>query len=113
KITVALWIGALITVGIVILSGVTHFDARQAFDFPKGSFQFSTGFLLGLGGASSIGMYDYLGYYDVCFLGDEVKEPARVIPRSILISLLGVAAIYVTMNLSIISVVPWREFAPP
>lgn len=58
-------------------------------------------------------MYDYLGYYDVCFIGDEVKEPGRVIPRSILISLVAVAAIYVTMNLSIISVVPWRDFVPP
>jgi amino acid transporter len=109
---VALWIGALLTVGIVIASGVTHFDAKKAFDFPAGSFQFSTGFLLGLGAASSIGMYDYLGYYDVCFLGDEVREPGRVIPRSILISLLAVAAIYITMNLSIISVVPWRDFVP-
>ena len=113
KITVALWIGALLTVGIVIASGVMHFNVKQAFDFPSGSFQFSTGFLLGLGAASSIGMYDYLGYYDVCFLGDEVKNPGKVIPRSILISLLAVAAIYVTMNLSIISVVPWREFVPP
>jgi amino acid transporter len=65
-----------------------------------------------LGDASRVGMYDYLGYYDVCFIGDEVKEPGRVIPRSILISTLAVAAIYIAINLSIIGVVPWRQFVP-
>ncbi len=70
------------------------------------------GFLLGLGAASRIGVYDYLGYYDVCYIGDEVEHPGRVIPRSILISTLAVAAIYLAINLSIIGVVPWRDFVP-
>jgi amino acid transporter len=113
KITVALWIGTLLTVGAVLLTGVTHFNPKVAFDFPKDAFQFTTGWLYGLGAASSFGIYDYLGYYDVCFLGEEVKQPGRVIPRSIIISLLSVAVIYLTMNLSIIGVVPWREFVPP
>jgi amino acid transporter len=111
KITVALWVGVLITVGAVILGGVGHFNPRLAFDFPPHAFDFSWGFVFGVGAAARIGIYDYLGYYDVCYLGDEVKEPARVIPRSILISLVAVAVIYVAMNLSIIGVVPWREFA--
>src|SRR6185436_82341 len=53
-----------------------------------------------------------LGYYDICYIGDEVKDPARFIPRSILISIVLVAIIYVLINLSIIGVVPWREFVP-
>ena len=40
------------------------------------------------------------------------REPGRVIPRSILISTIAVAAIYFGINLSIIGVVPWREFVP-
>jgi amino acid transporter len=113
KLTVALWLGTLLTVGFVVASGPLKFDARVAFDFPPGAFDFSLGYLLGLGAASRVGVYDYLGYYNVCHLGDEVKEPGRVIPRSILISLVAVAVIYVMMNLSIIGVVPWREFVPP
>ena len=112
-ITVSLWAGTLVTVALVILAGATHFQSKVAFDFPDGAFQFSAGYLFGLGAASQIGIYDYLGYYDVCFIGEEVREPGRVIPRSIMISLLGVAAIYMAMNLSIIGVVPWREFVPP
>src|SRR3954471_19186644 len=112
KITVSLWVGTMLTVGVVIVSGLMHFDSKVAFDFPPNAFQFSWGFLFGLGAASRVGIYDYLGYYDVCYIGEEVKEPGKVIPRSILISLVTVALIYFAINLSLIGVVPWREFVP-
>ena len=111
-ITVSLWIGTLVTVLAVIVTGALHFDRRIAFDFPPGAFNFSLGFFLGLGAAARIGIYDYLGYYDVCYIGDEVRDPGRVIPRSILISTAAVALIYLGINLSIIGVIPWREFVP-
>jgi len=112
KITISLWAGTLITVLAVIFTGATHFDPGLAFDFPPGAFNFSIGFFLGLGAASRIGIYDYLGYYDVCYIGDEVRDPGRVIPRSILISTIAVAIIYIGINFSIIGVVPWRQFVP-
>ena len=112
KITISLWAGTLVTVLAVIFTGATHFNPHIAFDFPPGAWNFSLGFFLGLGAASRIGIYDYLGYYDVCYIGDEVRDPGRVIPRSILISTAAVAVIYVGINLSIIGVVPWREFVP-
>src|SRR5881396_3134187 len=111
-ITVTLWIGTIITASVVVVTGALHFDPRLAFDFPPGAFTFSRGFLRGLGAASRIGVYDYLGYYDVCYIGDEVRDPGRVIPRSILISTVLVAVIYLAINLSIIGVVPWRDFVP-
>src|SRR4029453_7642776 len=107
-LTVSLWIGTLLTAGAVIVSGALNFEAARAFDVPPGAFDFSIGFLLGLGAAARIGIYDYLGYYDVCYIGDEVKDPGRVIPRSILISIVAVAVLYAAINLSIIGVVPWR-----
>src|SRR5690606_4856726 len=96
----------------VIFTGLLNFDYRLAFDFPPGAFDFSVGFLFGLGAAARVGIYDYLGYYDICYIGEEVKNPGRVIPRSIIISLIGVALIYISINLSIIGVVSWREFVP-
>jgi amino acid transporter len=112
KIAVSLWIGTLLTTAAVIVTGALHFDRKLAFDFPPGAFHLSGKFLLGLGAACRFGMYDYLGYYDICYIGDEVKNPGKVIPRSIIISVVGVALIYLAMNLSIIGVVPWREFVP-
>jgi amino acid transporter len=111
-LTVSLWLGTLVTVLAVIVTGAMHFDPRIAFDFPPGAFSFSVGFFLGLGAAARIGIYDYLGYYDVCYIGDEVRDPGRVIPRSILISTAAVALIYLGINLAIIGVIPWREFVP-
>jgi amino acid transporter len=111
-LTVSLWVGTLLTTVAVIVSGALYFDAGRAFDFPPGAFNFSLGFLIGLGAASRVGIYDFLGYYDICYIGDEVKDPGRVIPRSILISIVAVAAIYIAINLSIIGVIPWREFVP-
>jgi amino acid transporter len=112
KITVSLWIGTLLTTGAVIATGAIYFDAKVAFDFPPGAFNFSLGFLFGLGAASRVGIYDYLGYYDICYIGEEVREPGRNIPRSIIISVIAVAMIYFAVNLSIIGIVPWREFVP-
>jgi amino acid transporter len=111
-LTVSLWVGTLLTTAAVIVTGAFHFDSALAFDVPPGAFSFSVGFLFGLGAASRVGIYDYLGYYSVAYIGDEVTEPGRVIPRSILISVLVVALIYIGINLSILGVVPWREFVP-
>ena len=112
KITVSLWIGTLLTTLAVIVTGAIHFSAARAFDFPPGAFNLSLGFLFGLGAASRIGVYDYLGYYDICYIGDEVKTPGRTIPRSIIVSVVCVALIYFAINLSIIGVVSWRDFVP-
>src|SRR5262249_13170454 len=71
KIAVGLWVGVLLTTGAVIVGGLGHFNPRVAFDFPPHAFDFSLGFVFGLGAAARIGIYDYLGYYDVCYLGDE------------------------------------------
>jgi amino acid transporter len=109
RLTVVLWIGMLITVVWVIASGLARFDPKLAFDFPPNAFDFSMGFLLGLGGAMRLAMYAFLGYYDICYVGGEVRNPERVIPRAIIMSVIFVALIYSVMNLSIIGVVPWRE----
>ena len=109
KMTVVLWVGMLLTCGWVIVSGFANFNPRIAFDFPPNAFSFSRGFLLGLGGAMLIAMYDFMGYYDICYIAGEVREPARTLPRAILYSVVAVALLYAAMNLSIIGVVPWRE----
>lgn len=111
-ITVALWVGTMIAVLGVVLTGAIHFDPAKAFDVPAGAFNLSLGFFVGLGASARIGIYDYLGYYNVCYIGDEVEAPGRVIPRSIAISTVVVALLYLAINLSVIGVVPWREFVP-
>ena len=111
RLTKVLWTGVMATIGWIIFAGLTHFNAHRAFDLPPGAFTFSRDFFHGLGGAMLIAAYDIGGYYNVCFLGDEVKEPGKNIPRALLLSILAVACLYVVMNVSILGVIPWRELA--
>jgi APA family basic amino acid/polyamine antiporter len=109
RLTVVLWVGMLATVLWVIVSGLANFNSKVVFDFPPNAFKFSMGFVLGLGHAMGIAMYDFLGYYDICYVGGEVRNPERVIPRAIIYSVVAVGCIYALTNLSMIAVVPWRE----
>jgi basic amino acid/polyamine antiporter, APA family len=99
------------TIGWIIFAGLTHFNAHRAFDLPPGAFSLSWNFFAGLGSAMLIAAYDIGGYYNVCFLGDEVKEPTKNIPRALLLSILVVAGLYIVMNVSILGVMPWQELA--
>jgi basic amino acid/polyamine antiporter, APA family len=104
-----LWFGVMGTIGWIIFAGFTHFNAARALSFPPGAFTLSKNFWLGLGSAMLIATYDYWGAYNVCFLGDEIKEPAKNIPRALLLSIFLVACLYLMMNISILGVVDWHE----
>src|SRR5882724_7407543 len=97
------------TVGWIIFAGVTHFNPELAFSFPPGAFHLSSQFFSGLGAALLIANYDYWGYYNVAFLGGEVRSPEKNIPRALLLSIFFVTCLYIVMNISILGVIPWRE----
>lgn len=109
RLTVTLWAGTVATMAAIIMAGLPRFSAAMAFSFPPGAFTFSRGFFLGLGSAMLIAMYDYMGYYDVCYIGDEVRDPARTIPRSILYCILATSVGYLAIETVIIGVVPWQQ----
>ncbi len=107
-IAILMTCGTLLTVALVILSGCWYMDWSKI-DFPENAFRLDSQFASGLGAAMLIAIYDYLGYYNVCHLGDEVREPSKTIPRAVMGSVILIALIYMTMNLCIIGVVPWRQ----
>ncbi|HVO58709.1 MAG TPA: APC family permease, partial [Dongiaceae bacterium] len=109
KISLLLWAGVIGTLLWLIWGGATHFNARMAFDFPEGAFSFSPLWFAGLGSAMVSTIYSYWGYYNICNLGGEIKDPQRNIPRGIFLSILGIAVLYLAMQVSILGVVPWRE----
>ncbi|RXS94631.1 APC family permease [Silvibacterium dinghuense] len=100
--------GVLFTIGAVIVAGFTHFHAALLRPAPH-AFDLHAGFFAGLGSATLLATYDYWGYYSVCFLGSEVKEPGRTIPRAVLWSIVIVAALYLAMNVSVLGVIPVQE----
>jgi amino acid transporter len=109
KISVFLWAGVIITILWIIISGFTHRTISYSC-MPSGNDSFfSLAFVALVGKASVKTIYSYLGYYNVCHLGGEIKKPQKNIPRSIFISIFGVAILYLCMNVSIVGVLPWQE----
>ena len=99
------------TIAWVIVSGIFRVKLGLLTAVPPGAFSFSTAFFWGLGQASLIAIYDYGGYNNVCYLGGEVKEPARNIPRAIVGAIGLVGVLYLLMTIAIIGVVPWQQAA--
>lgn len=95
----------------VIISGLVHIDTRMAFDFPPGAFHLSKSFFFGLAAATLVAMYNYGGYNNITYLGGEVRNPSRNIPRAIVFSILIVAVLYLLMSVVIIGTIPWRDAA--
>ena len=104
-----MWVVVMGTMAWIILAGLTHFNAAQAFSFPPGAFHLSRHFFRGLGNSMLFAAYLYWGYYNVCFIGGEVKDPGKTIPRALLLSIFLVACLYILMNISILGVIPWQE----
>jgi len=109
KISVLLWAGVIATMLWLIWGGVSHFNPKLAFDFPPHAFDLSTVWFAGLGAAMINTVYSYWGYYNICHLGSEIRDPERNIPRGIFLSILGITVLYLAMQTSILGVIPWRE----
>ena len=110
KLGVMLWVGVLGLMGWLIFGGLTHANHPVAW-LPTGGLTALPGILLSaaMGQAAVKTIYSYLGYYNVCHLGGEIVNPQRVIPRSIFLSILGIMALYLLLNWSVGTVIPWQE----
>jgi amino acid transporter len=108
-ISLVFLIGILAVIGWVLVEGAIRFNPSVAFSTSAETPPNSFGTALGAGMAFAI--YSYLGYYNVCYLGGEVRNPTRTIPRAILTSALVVVVLYPLIQLAITGVVPPDEAA--
>jgi amino acid transporter len=108
-ITTALWIVMLIAVGLTIAASYSNFHPSLAFHYPHGSF--GPGFVTALGAGLLIAIYDYLGYNTVAYMGGEVRNPGRVMPRAIIISIVTIMVIYLVLNIGVVGALPWPSVA--
>lgn len=107
KISLFLWLGVLLTMSCIIFGGIFHGNFTEPITHINDGLSPSLVFAGLLMAASSKTMYSYLGYYNVCHLGGEIVNPQRNISRSMFISVAGIAAFYLLMNISVASVLPF------
>lgn len=109
KISVLLWAGVILTMLWIIGGGIAHGHFLTPLRHINDGLQFNYAFIAALGFASVKSVYSFLGYYNVCHLGSEIKNPVKNIPRSMFLSIAGVTTFYLLMNISVASVIPWQQ----
>jgi fructoselysine transporter len=109
KISIVLWVGVLVTMLWIIFGGIVHGNFLHPIAHINDGINLNYGFVAAIGFASVKSVYSYLGYYNVCHLGGEIINPTRNIPRSMFLSIAGIAVLYMLMNVSVVSVIPWQQ----
>lgn len=109
KISVIMGSIVVLTIIWIIVSGLWHHHQPVKFLPTGGESFFTYAFWAAVGQASVKTVYAYLGYYNVCHLGGEIKNPGINIPKSIFISIFGITTLYLLMNISVMSVMPWES----
>lgn len=111
KLTLVFLVGVLAIIAWILFEGAIRFDPAKAFDTTLKDGERPASWGVALGAGLGFAIYSYLGYYNVCYLGGEVRDPARTIPRAILTSSLVVIVLFMLVHIAITGVVPWREAA--
>ena len=71
----------------------------MAFDFPPQAYRLRRRRWPSASAAAAVlAMYNYGGYNQVCNIGEEIRDPGRIVPRSIVLSIFIVAALYMAMS---------------
>lgn len=109
KISVFLWAGVLITLFWIIGGGIAHGHFLDPVKHINDGLKLNYAFATAIGFSCVKTVYSYLGYYNVCHLGAEITRPERNIPRSMFISIAGITVLYLLMNISVTSVIPWQQ----
>jgi fructoselysine transporter len=109
KISVLLWGGVLVTLLWIIGGGIAYGNFLSPIRHINDGLTVNYAFIAAIGFSSVKTVYSYLGYYNVCHLGGEIVNPSRNIPRSMFLSIAGIAFLYLMMNISVASVIPWQR----
>ncbi|MFJ3218238.1 APC family permease [Kitasatospora sp. NPDC086801] len=113
-ITVGMWVVMILSVGAVILASATDFHPSLAFTWPARAIELTHGrFWVGFAAGLTIGIYDYLGYNTASYLGAEIRNPGRVMPRAIIHSIIAIMAVYLLMQVGVLGVINWQDMLDP
>ncbi len=110
------WFNALCTVVelaglvVVIAAGVRFWGSVDYLEGPGGPGGEGIGLSLVLSGAV-LTFFSFVGFEDMFNVIEEVREPRRIFPRALLLSIGAVTLIYVAVSVSAVSVVPHAELA--
>jgi amino acid transporter len=103
RLSLVFCLAVLALIAWIIIVGAVNFRWSVAFDWPDLKEPIDAG------AAMRLALYSYLGYYNICYLGDEVKNPGRTIPRAVLMSAALVIVLFVLVHLALLGTVSWHD----
>jgi fructoselysine transporter len=109
KISIVMWAAVILTLFWIIGGGISHGNFLAPIRHINDGLSVNYAFVTAIGFASVKSVYSYLGYYNVCHLGGEIINPSKNIPKSMFLSIIGITVLYLMMNISVVSVIPWNE----
>lgn len=86
---------------IIIFIGIPSFGKVNYLEMPSGF----NGVLL----AAALIFFAYIGFDDVVNIAEETRNPRKVIPTALIISIIVATLLYVLTSISVVSVVGWQE----
>jgi APA family basic amino acid/polyamine antiporter len=98
-LTIAEAVGLLFVIAI----GLPAWGRVNPLEIPHGA--------AGLTGAAALIFFAYLGFDELGNFAEEMRDPARNLPRALFLSMVGATAIYVLVALSVTAAVDWRDLS--
>ncbi|MFC4140496.1 MULTISPECIES: APC family permease [unclassified Microbacterium] len=96
-LTRILVVASLIGLAVVVATGATGADAATRAPLPDVT-------AYGVLQAAGLLFFAFAGYARIATMGEEVRDPARTIPRAITIALIGVVAVYALIGVVVLLV---------
>ena len=108
KLSLVFLVGVLGALFWILAEGLPRLNVGVLFE-PAKAAEMPKNFGVALGTGMGLAIYSYFGYYNICYLGAEVKNPGRNIPRSILTSVVVVVVLFFLVHVAFMGVIPWRK----
>jgi amino acid transporter len=117
--TVAAWgvaesIAAIAIITVVEAGAIIFVIVLAAFSdvsLPPVSLPFGPAATTGILGGAVLAFYAFIGFEDMVNMAEEVREPRRTVPRSIIIAMIITATIYIALSVVAVQTVPIDELA--
>jgi APA family basic amino acid/polyamine antiporter len=94
---------------LVITVGVDHWGSADLLDIPAGVGDGSLALIVMQGAVLTF--FSFIGFEDMINVSEEVRNPERTVPLSLIAAMLIATAIYLAVAVTAVSVAPWQELA--
>jgi len=85
---------------LIIFLGIGRFGEVNYLETPS---------VQGIFAAAALMFFAYLGFEDIANIAEETKNPEKILPRALILSILITAIFYVLVALSAVSLAGWKE----